>query len=234
MTEETLEKNKKGKSPDDKKVGDAESESVSTAKKAEKGSSTDSAKRSKKPFKKNIRRSRRGRKKPARDFESKIVSIRRVTRVVAGGRRFSFSVAMVAGDKKGSVGVGHGKASDTALAIEKAMRRAKKNMITLELTDENSIPFEVASKYTASRVEMRPALGRGLSAGSSVRAVLELGGVNDVTAKILSRSKNQLNNARAAIKALKKIGYKRYETKKKMAERKAPGDKRKQNRRTSK
>lgn len=149
-----------------------------------------------------------GAKRPDRErrpeFFQKIIGIRRVTRVMAGGRRFSFSVAMVLGDKNGRVGVGLGKASDTALAIEKAARAAKKEMITLSLSESKSLPFDVAAKYCASQVELRPSPGRGLVAGSSVRTVLELGGVTDVTAKLLSRSKNAINNARAAIKALNK------------------------------
>jgi len=139
------------------------------------------------------------------EFAQKIIGIRRVTRVMAGGRRFSFSVAMVIGDKKGRVGVGVGKAGDTALAIEKAIRDAKKRMITVLRTKTNSIPHNVESKYGSTVIEIRPAQGRGLVAGASVRTVLELSGVTDVTAKILSRSKNKTNIARAAIVALKKL-----------------------------
>lgn len=139
------------------------------------------------------------------EFAQKLIGIRRVARVMAGGRRFNFSVAMVLGDKKGRVGVGLGKAADTALAIEKATRSAKKNMVTLELTKNRSIKHNIDAKYCASEVEIRPSPGRGLVAGSSVRAVLELGGVSDVTAKLLSRSKNSVNNARATIEALRQI-----------------------------
>ncbi|RJR13243.1 30S ribosomal protein S5 [Candidatus Parcubacteria bacterium] len=139
------------------------------------------------------------------EFAQKLIGIRRVARVMAGGRRFNFSVAMVLGDKKGRVGVGLGKAADTALAIEKATRSAKKNMLTLELTKNRSIKHNIDAKYCASEVEIRPSPGRGLVAGSSVRAVLELGGVSDVTAKLLSRSKNSVNNARATIEALRQI-----------------------------
>jgi small subunit ribosomal protein S5 len=156
--------------------------------------------RSDRPRGKRRRSSRREDRRP--EFDSKIVSIRRVTRVVAGGRRFSFSVALVAGDKKGRVGVGIGKASDTALAIEKAMRDAKKRMIRVPLSKEMRIPHEVGSKYCASVVALIPAPGRGIAAGSSVRTVLEMAGIRDVTGKILSRSKNQLNNARATVQAL--------------------------------
>ena len=134
-----------------------------------------------------------------------MINIRRVSRVVAGGRRFSFSVALIIGNKKGKVGVGLGKAGDTTLAIDKATRDAKKHMITLKLTADNSIAHEVSAKYNASRVTMMPAKGRGLVAGSSVRPVLELAGVSNIVAKVHSGSKNGLNNARAAIDALKKL-----------------------------
>jgi small subunit ribosomal protein S5 len=124
---------------------------------------------------------------------------------MAGGRRFNFSVAMVLGDKNGKVGVGIGKAGDTQLAIDKAMRDAKKHMIVLPLNKDGHLPHDVQAKFSASEVMIMPAPGRGLVAGSSVRTVLELGGVKDVTAKIFSRSKNKLNNARAAIKALSQL-----------------------------
>lgn len=153
----------------------------------------------------NQRRPRRG-GRPERvrpEFEQKIISIRRVTRVMAGGRRFSFSVAMVIGDKHGKVGVGIGKAGDTQLAIEKAVRDAKKHMITVPMNKEGHLPHDVHTKYASSEVMIIPAPGRGLVAGSSVRTVLEHAGVKDVTAKIFSRSKNKLNNARAAVEALK-------------------------------
>jgi small subunit ribosomal protein S5 len=142
------------------------------------------------------------------EFSQKLIGIRRVARVMAGGRRFNFSVAMVLGDKKGRVGVGLGKAADTALAIEKATRSAKRDMITINLTKTRSIPRNVEAKYCASVVEIRPSPGRGLVAGSSVRSVLELAGISDVTAKLLSRSKNPLNNARAAMAALTAVSKK--------------------------
>lgn len=153
-------------------------------------------------------RTRRAPRREARtkpEFDQKIVSLRRVTRVVAGGRRFSFSVCVVAGNRKGSVGVGQGKATDTPLAIEKAFRDAKKNMIQVNTTGEMSIPHEVEAKYAASRVKIMPAKGKGISAGSSVRTVLELAGLKEISAKLLSRSKNSTNNAYAAIEALRKL-----------------------------
>jgi len=141
------------------------------------------------------------REKP--EYDQKIIDVRRVARVVSGGRRFSFSVALVAGNRKGKVGVGLGKASDTTLAIDKAMRDAKRTMLTLTLTKTMSIPHETAAKYCSARVLIKPAHGRGLVAGSSVRNVLALGGITDVNAKLLSKTKNKLNNARAAMEALR-------------------------------
>ena len=157
------------------------------------------------PFKKNFSsRKRQKFTKPRSEFEQKIIKIRRVTRVMSGGRRFSFSVAMVLGNKKGKIGVSVAKANDTALAIEKAVKKAKKNMIELKLTKNNSIPYEVENKYCASVVQILPTKeGAGLSAGSSVKTVLELAGITDVTAKIITRSKNQLNIAMSTLEALK-------------------------------
>ncbi len=139
------------------------------------------------------------------EFAHKVVDIRRVTRVMGGGRRFTFSVVVVAGDKKGKVGVGIGKAGDTSLAIDKAMNDAKKRMIVVLRTENNSIRHEVEAKFGSSQIIIKPAKGKGLVAGSSVRTVLDLAGVKDINSKILSRSKNKLNNARAAIIALKKL-----------------------------
>lgn len=143
--------------------------------------------------------------RPRSEYDQKIISIRRVTRVVAGGRRFSFSVALISGNKKGSVGVGIGKAGDTALAIEKATRSAKKAMIKVKLNKNMSIAHDVSAKYNASVVSILPSPKKGLTAGSSLRNVLELAGIKDITAKVLSRSKNKLNNARATIKALEQL-----------------------------
>jgi small subunit ribosomal protein S5 len=147
-----------------------------------------------------------GRPKP--EFDQKILNIRRVTRVVAGGRRFSFSVAIVIGDRKGSVGLGLGKAGDTSLAINKALRNAKKNMVKLKLTKTMSIPYEVKAKYGSALVELMPNKGRGLVAGSVVRDIVKLAGMKDITGKILSKSKNKLNNARAVMASLAAISSK--------------------------
>jgi len=161
-------------------------------------------------FKRNSRKSgprREARVKP--EFDQKIISIRRVTRVVTGGRRFSFSVGIVIGDRKGRVGVGLGKAGDTPLAIDKAVRDARKNMIKVRQTTNGSIPHEVSAKFGSSRVLIMRAPGKGVLAGSSVRVVLEFAGLKEVSSKIFSRSKNKVNNAKAAIKALSQLKLKK-------------------------
>ncbi len=140
--------------------------------------------------------------RPKSEYDQKILDIRRVARVVRGGRRFSFSIVLVAGNRRGKVGVGVGKGGDVSTAMEKAFRAAKKNLLNLNLTKEHSIPHEVAAKFSSSRVTLRPARGRGVAAGSSARAILNLAGVKDVSAKFTSKSKNKLNNARATMEAL--------------------------------
>ena len=145
----------------------------------------------------------RDRVKP--EFDSKIIDIRRVTRVTSGGRRMNFSVAVVAGDRKGRVGVGLGKGLDTASSVEKATREAKKNLIKVPLSSTMTIPHAVEAKYASARIKMFPARGSGVVAGSSARAVIELAGIRDICAKFISGSKNRLNNARATIEALKKL-----------------------------
>ena len=152
-------------------------------------------------FKKNRRKNKR-RERQRSEFDQKILDIRRVTRVSAGGRRFSFAVSIAVGDRKGRIGVGTGKAGDTSLAIEKATRNAKKNLITVKLTENNSIPHEVNAKYCSAKVMLMPAKGRGVIAGSAIRDLIDLGGLNDINAKVISGSKNKLNIAQATVKAL--------------------------------
>lgn len=142
------------------------------------------------------------------EFEQTTLDVRRVARVMAGGRRFSFSVTVVIGDKKGRVGVGLGKGADTALAIDKAVRDAKKHLITIPLTADNSIAHDVTVKYASSIVSIIPSPGRGLVAGSAMRVVLEYAGVTNVVAKILTRTKNKLTIARATVAALKAVSAK--------------------------
>lgn len=143
-----------------------------------------------------------------KDVDQKIIDIRRVTRVVAGGRRMSFAVSMIIGDKSGIVGIGTGKGGDTALAIAKALKDAKKNAIKIKKTDTQSIPTDVRAKYTSSEVMLFPNKGKGLVAGAAVRDILVIAGVRDVSSKVLSGSKNKLNTARAVMKALASISTK--------------------------
>jgi small subunit ribosomal protein S5 len=145
------------------------------------------------------------REKP--EFDSKMLSIRRVTRVVSGGRRFALSVAIAAGDRNGRIGLGTGKAQDTQMAIEKAMKQAKRNMITLRLNKAKSLPHDIEAKYKSAKVTLMPNRGKGLIAGSSARIILNLAGVKDATVKFHSGTKNKLNNARATMKALEEVAY---------------------------
>lgn len=149
------------------------------------------------------RRARPERARP--EFDQKMIDIRRVARVTSGGRRFSFSVTIVIGNNRGQVGVGLGKGTDTQLAVDKALRDAKKHMITVPLNEESSIPHEVKAKYAASSLVLMPAPGKGLKAGGAVRTVLQMAGIKHTSAKVLSRSKNSLNNARATVFALSKL-----------------------------
>lgn len=139
------------------------------------------------------------------EYDQKALDVKRVARVMKGGKRFSFLITMVIGNRRGKVGLGLGKGADVSLAMEKATRNAKKNLLVLKLTKDMSIPHELGAKYGSSRVIMWPAKGRGVAAGSAVRAVLTLAGVKDVGAKIHSKSKSQLNNARAAMQALSEL-----------------------------
>jgi len=141
--------------------------------------------------------------RPKPEFDQKIINISRVTRVVKGGRRLSFRVDMVIGDKKGKVGIGSGKATDTSLAIQKAFNVARKNLLYLKLTPNKSIAYETSAKVTASVVYLMPNKERGLVAGSTMRNVLELAGMTDVTGRVMSGSKNKLNIAKATIEALR-------------------------------
>ncbi len=150
----------------------------------------------------------RGRERAPRErseFDQATIDVRRVARVMAGGRRFSFSVVVVIGDRKGRVGVGIGKGADTALSIDKAVRDAKRNLITVPRTKTGSIRHDVSAMEGPSLVTIIPSPGRGLVAGSAMRTVLEYAGVTDVVAKILSRTKNKLSIARTTVLALKEL-----------------------------
>lgn len=140
------------------------------------------------------------------EFEQGVLDVRRTARVVAGGRRFSFRATVVVGNRNGKVGLGVGKGADVSSAIDKAVYQAKKNIIIVSLTEERSIPREATSKFSASRVLLKPAReGRGLVAGGPVRIIADLAGIKNLTSKILGRTVNKLNNAKATMEALKKL-----------------------------
>lgn len=153
----------------------------------------------------NQSRQRRGdkreREEKGEQLETKIVTIRRVTKMHQGGRRMKISVVVVVGDKKGRVGIGVGKGDDVRSAQDKAANQAKKNMIFVKLKG-NTIPHEITFKFKSSRILLKPAApGTGIVAGSSVRQVAEVVGISDVLGKILGAD-NKITNAYATIYAL--------------------------------
>jgi len=139
------------------------------------------------------------------EFETKLLDLARVTRVTGGGKRMSFRAVVIAGDKKGKVGVGIDKGKDVSQAIEKATRRAKRDLFSVIIVD-GTIPHEVMAKSGPAVILLKPQKkGRGLVAGGAVRTICDLAGIKNISSKILSGSKNKLNNARATIEALKKL-----------------------------
>ena len=140
------------------------------------------------------------------EFEDKVIHINRCAKVVKGGRRFSFAAIVVVGDKKGSVGVGLGKAGEVPEAIKKAGKQAKKNMMKIPLSG-STIPHEVIGHFGASKVLMKPAPeGTGIIASSSVRAILEVAGVKNILTKSIRRD-NPHNVVRATLEGLRSLRH---------------------------
>jgi small subunit ribosomal protein S5 len=138
------------------------------------------------------------------DIADRVIAVNRNSKVVKGGRRFSFSALIVVGDRNGSVGYALGKANEVADAIRKGTEQARRSMFRVTMKDK-TIPHEIKSKFGGAVVFMRPASpGTGVIAGGGMRAVVELAGIRDVLAKSLG-SANQLNVVRATIKALQAL-----------------------------
>jgi len=151
-----------------------------------------------------FRRGDRGREANRDEFEQRILDIARVTRVMAGGKRMSFRACVAIGDKKGKVAVGVGKGADVTMAVNKAVNRAKKEMITVPIVND-TIPHAIFETQGAAKILFKPARkGKGVIAGGVTRILLELAGVKNATSKVLGTN-NKINNARCTIEALKKL-----------------------------
>ncbi len=138
------------------------------------------------------------------DFKEKLVSVNRVSKTVKGGKQFAFAALTVVGDGAGRVGFGYGKAREVPVAIQKAMERARKNMVTLPLKG-HTVQHEIWGEHGATRVFMRPASdGTGVIAGGAMRAVFEVAGVQNVLAKSFG-SRNAINVVRATMEAFKNM-----------------------------
>jgi small subunit ribosomal protein S5 len=139
------------------------------------------------------------------EFESKLLDLARVSHTRAGGKKIRFRAVIITGNKEGKVGVGVATGEDVAIAVEKATRLSKKNLITVPIV-QDTIPHEVQAKFGPARVLLKPQRkGRGLVAGGVVRVICTLAGIKNISSKVLGRTGNKLNNARATILALKKL-----------------------------
>ena len=148
---------------------------------------------------------RRSRPQEEKEFDQKIIEVARVARVTEGGKRMSFRATVVIGDRMNRVAVGMGKGLDVTMAVNKAVNRAKKNMLRIPLTQTGTLPHGVSAKFGAAKVMMKPApVGTGILAGGVMRMILELAGVKNVTAKMMGSS-NKINNAKATIEALEQV-----------------------------
>jgi len=153
-------------------------------------------------MRKDNKKFRGKREKP--EYDQKLLDLARVTRVVKGGRRFSFRATLVIGNRKGRVGVGVGKGPDVAESIRKAFADAQKNLITVPV-EKNTISQDIHYKQGSAKIILKPAsIGKGVVAGGAIRAVVDLAGIKDIVSKSLGTS-NKLNVARATIEALKEI-----------------------------
>jgi len=146
-----------------------------------------------------------GKDRPKDDIQTKLLDLARVTRVTGGGKRLRFRAVVIAGDKKGRIGIGIDKGRDVSQAVDKATRMARKSLVTVVIVND-TIPHEVEAKVGPSVILLKPQMkGRGLVAGGAVRMICDLAGIKNISSKILSGSKNKLNNARATMEALRKL-----------------------------
>src|SRR3989344_5256429 len=151
------------------------------------------------------RQDRGGQFEKKSEFDQQVLDIARVTRVTKGGKRFSFRASVVIGDGKNSVGIGVAKGRDVSQSIQKAVHQARKNMIKIPVK-EHTIPHQVEAKFKSAEVILKPAVvGNGVKAGGPVMAVAKLAGIENITAKLISRTKNKINIAKATIKALQQL-----------------------------
>jgi len=149
-----------------------------------------------------------------REFTEIVIKLRRVTKVVKGGRRFSFAALVIVGNHKGKIGFGLGKANDVSESIRKGSEKAKANMIFAPIKNQRTVPHELNIKYKSSKILMLPATpGTGIIAGGALRPILELAGYHDVMCKIFG-SRNAINVVRAAFKCFSEL-----ETPKEISER---------------
>ncbi len=141
-----------------------------------------------------------------KEYENEVLGIKRVERMTSGGRRLRFRTIVVVGNKNGKVGVGVSKGHDVQEAIEKATKKAQKDIVEISVTKDKTIPYEVKSKYGAAVVLLKPqSEGRGLVAGGTVRAICEMAGIKNISGKIIGKTRNKLSNARATVAALQQL-----------------------------
>lgn len=139
-----------------------------------------------------------------KEFEQRLIEVKRVTRVTRGGKRLRFRACVVIGNKKGKVGMGVAKSTDVALAVDKAVSRAKKTLVTIP--NYSTIPCVIKEKSGSAEVMLKPATeGTSIVSGGPVRVVLELAGISNVVSKVIKRSNNKISNIRATLNALDKL-----------------------------
>ena len=141
------------------------------------------------------------------EYDQKVLDIARVTRVTKGGKRFTFRTAIVIGNRNGKVGFGICKGPDVARSVEKAFKQAKKYLITVTFKG-GTIPHEIKAKVNSAYVFLKPSSkGSGVRAGGAMRVIAKLAGIEDVSGKIISKTNNKINIARATIEALKQLKF---------------------------